>query len=295
MFLFFIFAFIEYFKKKLKAISDINRVDNAYILYPLALILFATIISWQFSYHFLELRGFKDWQGIPVSGVPIFLYTKIVIYDFEQYFAFIFTLMVGSASRLRIFPYLVLIFAALYCARLSGNSTATITILLIILFNFTYSLLDSKSRTFFYRVISILILLLPALYLIFMFFIYDDLGLNYSGLNKRYSMIAGYIYELHWYQVLFPFLSEARPLAEDLHNEFLEIFNAFSVIGLLMFYFVVISFINSFKSQFRAQAISLLLIIFVGGITVSNLLHPYTSIIIAYYIAFYYVLSSKQN
>ena len=97
------------------------------------------------------------------------------------------------------------------------------------------------------------------------------------------------------YKVLFPFLSEARPLAEDLHNEFLEIFNAFSVIGLLMFYFVVISFINSFKSQFRAQAISLLLIIFVGGITVSNLLHPYTSIIIAYYIAFYYVLSSKQN
>ena len=185
--------------------------------------------------------------------------------------------------------------AGFYCSRLTGNSTATLTILVIISFNLAYSILNSQSRTFFYKVTSILIVLLPALYLIFMFFIYDDLGINNSGLNKRFSMISGYFNELQWYQVLFPFLSDVRPLAEDLHNEFLEVFNAFSFIGLLMFYLVVIRLINSFESQFRVQAISLLLVIFVGGMTVSNLLHPYTSIIIAYCIAFYYALSLKKT
>ena len=106
-------------------------------------------------------------------------------------------------------------------------------------------------------------------------------------------MISSYINNLEWYQLFFPFLSDGRPLAEDMHNEFLEIYNAISFFGVVFFYSIVLIPIMNFLDKFREQAISLVLVIFIGGLTVENLLHPYTSISIAYLIAFYSVLSKK--
>ena len=79
-----------------------------------------------------------------------------------------------------------------------------------------------------------------------------------------------------------------------MHNEFLEVYNAISIFGVVFFYSIVLMPISKFLEIFRIQAIAIVLVIFIGGLTVENLLHPYTSIVIAYLIAFYSVLSKNR-
>jgi len=294
MFTVFLFSFEQYFKRNIESSLDINTLENRYVLFPLVILVLIIIASWHYSSDVLGIRSFLDWRGIPMSKVPIFITPKLVIYDFEQYYAFVLGPMVACATRLKWYQYIFVAIIALYCTKLSANSTAMIVLWSLILFHLLYSVFDKKSRNFIYKASFIGIVFAPILYVIFMYVFYENLGITNSRLDARYSMISSYINNLNWYQIIFPFLTEGRSIAEDMHNEFLEVYNAISIFGVVFFYSIVLMPISKFLEIFRIQAIAIVLVIFIGGLTVENLLHPYTSIVIAYLIAFYSVLSKNR-
>ena len=79
MFILFILAFCEYFNNNLKVKSNLDSVENAYILYPLALVILVTLICWQLSNNFLELLEVRGRTAMTLTGAPFFITQKILI------------------------------------------------------------------------------------------------------------------------------------------------------------------------------------------------------------------------
>ena len=72
-----------------------------------------------------------------------------------------------------------------------------------------------------------------------------------------------------------------------LHNELLQIISVVGLVGVFMHYMVTYNRIKIiFKSNIGA-AISIAMVIIIGGILVLPTIHPYTGILIAYLISYY--------
>ena len=104
---------------------------------------------------------------------------------------------------------------------------------------------------------------------------------------------ALYIYDLEYYQVFFPFLSNYKVINDygiSYHNELIEIFSAFGFVG-FFYYYLILEKVNQFNEKYNNVSISIVLVIFLGGIAVENTFHPYSFIILAYLISFYKTIS----
>ena len=273
-FMMLIYVFQFYFEKKVNKNSDVNKLENRYMLYPLIFILIVSFAS------------------DSLISTKSFIFENIKIYDFEQYFAFIFILLIGISFKLK--PIFVIILCAITFHMIisSANVTASVLLLLMILLYFIFKFTNIRLHSLIHQGIIMLSLIFFIIFPFILFIYYDKMNISNSSIILRYEMYAHYLNNIQYFQVLFPFIHKTRGLS-DMHNEFLEVFNAFGILGVFLYYCIVIKKLINFNSKYYSISISIALVIFLGGTMVENTLHPYTSIILAYAIAFYTIMSNK--
>ena len=266
LFLLSIKAFKCYFHKNYSGIEACNLLSKV-VFWNLAMILILTIFSW----YFIEKYSF--------------IFSKIKIYNFEQYFSLTFIPLIVYFRRKNNLVYLVFCFFLFLISFLSVNYTSIIITLTLIIFIefFYYTNLLKYDLT--YNLFLSFIVITPLIWLLLL----SQKELSYlpNNLIYRVNMITNYFDNIKWYQVVLPFLHEPRSVFMDMHNEVLEIFNAVGIIGIILYYYYVIKHLINYKGYFRYLGISISLIIFMGGITVEPTLHSYTLIILAFFIALF--------
>lgn len=319
MFICFFYGFKYYFSKKLKNSFECRHAENKYILYPLILVLLISLLSHFFlkaepyfkvaedtliTEGTINDNGTTNTDGttntedtlipenVHITAGSAFLMSNVTIYNFEQYFALLFMLLLASVSRLKFIYFFTMTVASLYLAIVTENKAAIF--MMIALFGY-YSM--SKAITpnlndLFYKVSKVLMLTFPVLYLLAMLLYMDESVLGES-LTPRYHYIQNYFSSLQWYQVFLPISEHVRPVFSDMHNETLEIFNASALLGLIGYYYFIYRQIECFSSRYKIQGVSLLLIIFVGSTVTGNTTHMYLLVALTYFIAFYVVASSS--
>jgi len=198
--------------------SDV--AENRFVFYPLLFVLIGAVISYFYV------------------GKYSFVLEGVKIYNFEQYFSFLFVLLLAVSSKNKIVSLFLVFPLVLFVSVISSNNTAyylTLFMLFIILLDL-----------FHYKIIYVL-----SVYSLVLFFIVWPFALSFlsdgadffsnnNSLLSRYSMANNYLSGLVWYQVVFPYLSESRSVHADMHNEFLEIFNATGVFGIIFYYYFIL-------------------------------------------------------
>jgi hypothetical protein len=294
-----LYGFKFYFGRILDRSVSLERAENKYILYPLSLILLVTLLS----NFFIIAQPFQSFQSlkIPLAVTPsraatgsAFLTSNITIYNFEQYFAFVFILLLAAAARLKFYYFFIITIASLYLAVETENRSALVMMGLICVYYLIDKITTPVLNDFFYKIVRTLIIIFPILYLVIMY-VYVDVNTLDKSLNARYGYIHRYFHQLHWYQMFLPIFDQARQISADMHNEMLEIFNATALPGLIGYYYLIYNQIKNFSSRFKMQSISLLLLIFIGGTMTGNTTHMYLLVILTYFIAFYVVVSHKEK
>ena len=114
------------------------------------------------------------------------------------------------------------------------------------------------------------------------------------SLTIRAENITYYFQNIEWYSIIFPFLHESRGSQFDMHNEFLEVFNAVGIIGMFIYFYLLLRVLKNFSQAYRLVGIAYVFSIFISGATVATTLHVYTLIIFSFGIAFYEHLSYQS-
>jgi hypothetical protein len=282
-FLFFLDAFTRYFFYNLASTSHKDSLENRYILIPITIIGLVILIN-------SSIVGFLT-EGTE-NHYNFFLSDKIIIYNFEQYFAFIFVLGVASATRLNLLYFLMLYVLFMHLTLMSNNHTATLLEILLLVYFVVDKYILKRSSEIVFKVNKVFMVLTPIIYLLIMNF--ANLSLN-DNMSSRQFYIQNYFENIEWYKFILPLSGGPRGLTSDMHNEFLEVFNAVSLLGFIAFYSLVIKKVFAINKLYKMQCTSLLLVIFIAGMTVENLLHPYLLVITSYTIAFYCYLTAYSK
>jgi len=275
LFIIMIIVFQNLFKKILDIYSgNINSdaIENRFVLYPLLFVLIGTIISYFYI------------------GKYSFIMEGVKIYNFEQYFSFLFVILLAVSSKNKVISLFLVFPFVLFVSVISSNMTAYYLTILMLFF----ILLDIFHRKIIYVLSVFSLMLFFIVWPLALFFLGDgvDFISNNNSLFSRYSMANDFLSGLVWYQVIFPYLSESRSVYADMHNEFLEVFNATGVFGIMFYYYFILKRLTAYTVNYRVVGLSIAMVIFLGGTTVENTLHPYLLIALAYMISFYFVLSN---
>ena len=267
-FLFLLELFNRYFSKVLTSKQSHSPLERKYILYPLGIILLITILS------------------NVVIGRGVFLSENFIVYNYEQYYAFIFVVLSGvfMQSNLRQVSKFLVYLLSLSVALSSANNAAILLIFLLLVWNF-FCLNYLKHAL--HNLILILLIGAVPVYYIFIYEFYE-IGMLSSNFESRVATIRSYIDDLNWVKFLFPFVQAPRGLFNDMHSQFLEVFNALSLIGIFYFYGVIVFKLKKIGAKYPDIAISLAIVIFIAGLVVNTTMHPYLSVCFAYIISFYY-------
>ena len=272
IFLFLLEWFDYYFIKVFTSKESHALLEKKYILYPLVMILILTIFS--------------------TSAIKIasFLSEFIIIYNYEQYFAFLFIILSGIVmnSNFNQFSKFLIYFLSFFIAYLSSNLTAIL--LLLVLFSWHFIILN-RLKFALHNLILILLVFMVPLYYLFIYAFYEAGKLSYN-FETRVEIIRLYFDNLSWLELLFPFIQSPRGLFQDLHSQHLEVFNTFGFIGLFYFFGVILSKLKKIGSKYPDISVSVALVIFIGGLIVNTSMHPYLIVCLAYIIAFYFRSSS---
>lgn len=293
MFICFFYGFKYYFSKKLSDSFERRNAENRYILYPLILILLITLLSHFFInanpyVEVAEVTPITDRTAI-IQG-SAFLMSNVTIYNFEQYFSFVFMLLLASASRLKFIYFFTVSVASLYLAIVTDNKSAGLLMIALLVYYSMSKAITPKLNDLFYKASKVLLITFPVLYLLGML-LYVDVSVLGPSLSPRYHYIQEYFSSLQWYQVFLPISEQVRSVFSDMHNEMLEIFNASALLGLIGYYYFIYRQIECFSSRYKIQGVSLLLLIFVGGTVTGNTTHMYLLVALTYFLAFYVVAS----
>lgn len=274
LFLFLIYFFDWYFSQVLNTKADHFLLQGKYIVNPLSLILIISIAS------FLFISKYS------------FLLTSIKIYNFEQYFGFVFIVLFSAVmqSRLRLLVKLTIYFLLIYLAYISGNETMQLLISILVVWGIFC--IKRIKNAMYYLAMSV-VLIVPLIYLIFMYFLYKKEMLNKDNIDERVELIKIFFNNLNGLDYIFPFL--VRRDVSDFHNQFIEIFMSLGVIGLFYFYGEIALKLRTISHRYPDIAFSLLIVIVLGGLMVNTTMHPYLTICFAYIIGFYYRLSKIER
>ena len=280
VFIMMIYVFKKWFEKIIitdrsyNGVLYLNKVENRYVYYPLFAVLLLSLVSYFYI------------------GKYAFVVSEVKIYNFEQYFSFIFVILASVSFKNKFFLICIVFPSTLFLSVVSSNITALFLLMFLSVFGVVNMLVSKKFKVVYFFIITstvVFFLLWPmALY-----FLYDDILVlrSSNSLVSRYDMINGYFSNIYWYQIIFPFFSDSRSVSSDMHNELLEVFNATGFLGVFFYYYFILKNIVNYTDRYRMIGISIVLVIFLAGVTVENTLHPYLLIILAYVISFYNVMS----
>ena len=98
---------------------------------------------------------------------------------------------------------------------------------------------------------------------------------------------------------IFEFITPIRFTSEIVskyyHNELTVIISAIGVLGAFMFYFILLKRIWYISQFYPEISVAISLVCALSGVVVTFNLHPYSFIISAFLISYYYVLSRIQS
>jgi hypothetical protein len=229
-------------------------------------------------------------SDVAYGGKGYFLHDGIVIYNYYQYYSIIFVLLLSASIKESIAVSIVIFVLSLYVSYNSGNNLAFALLVFTML-----SLVIVKYRIIIFRkpiyILAIFVTAItPILYLFSLNFL--------SGLEEyfkgRFDVIHIFFDSVSWEQLFLPYFHNIVD-AGPLHNEVLAIFNSSSIFGVAIYYYIVISNIDNYNPDYRLIGLSVLMIIFIGGVVVNTTLHFHTMIVLAYVISFYRVLSKYKK
>ncbi|MCW8899127.1 MAG: hypothetical protein OQK95_00450 [Gammaproteobacteria bacterium] len=278
LFIFLVDFFEGFWKYKLSSEKSIKELEFIYILIPCLLIMWLVLIS-AINY-----------------GNGFLINYSFVIYNFEQYYAISlipFSMIVLSLKLSKTTSFLLITFIILLSFQ-SSNLTALVLITLCLIFYFANKILSEEHNYIIYipTVLFILffsIIIYPVLLLILNK--YGFLGGNSLGL--RAGLMNDYLSLLKPFDLIYPFSLPPRSVFTGSHNQHLEVLYTSGLVGGYIYYSYFIKKIFSFNKKYRLVGISLVLVIFIGGTTVSPLLHSYILIIFSYLVSYYYVTSKN--
>jgi len=248
-------------------------LENKYVIYPLTFILFSSVVS--------SILIFKD----------AFIFTDLVIYNYDQYFGFIFVILSGIViqSNASIFLKILIYVLSFMVCHWGANYTAILLLLVLFIWNIV-SL--GKIKNSLYIFISILLVFCVPIYYILIYQLYEP-GMFVSNFETRATSMILFFNGLEISHLFFPFMRGTRGFFVDAHSQFLEIFISLGLIGLIFFYGVILLKLRKIGARFPDVGFSLMIVIFVGGLVVNTTMHPYLIVSVAYILAFYYKLSSS--
>ena len=277
-------GFEIFFKKRFtliekKNISHIIKKYNYKIALIFMIVFFISIIS-----PFYLDRQY-DWL---INGITIF--------DFHQYFPLIFILLLGVlASNKQKYVFLLVYILSFYLSYSTANQTF---FLILILFGIYYIFNFLGSSILWSSIFISIIILTIILYPLFVFLFYSELqqlDLPEKIIEGRFLLIHMFFNNLNFLDFLTPFRTSSEISSKFYHNEFVVIFSALGFAGVLLFYFVILKRIWFISKYFPHIAVSISLYSLLCGIVITVNLHPYTFIILSFFISYYYILSKIKS
>ncbi len=263
-----------YFNYNIRDVSQISKYENKYVFVPISILSIFTLLSL-----FVFNRGE--------------IFYNFYIYNYEQYYAFIFVVFLGVLSRDKLWRLCVISILTFLVATDSANFAALTLLYLVGAFIVINRITGDKFIRLIGNALIISVTLFIIIYILSFTFISPSVYaevLNYS-ITSRGSMVFGSEY---YYKLFFPFIGESRGWGDDFHNEFLEVITATGIYGLIYYYYTIIRRLLLFSKNYYCVAISIASVVFLGGLIVENTMHPYMAVFLAYFISFYYTCSRKQ-
>jgi hypothetical protein len=275
-------GFEIYFKKKFQLKKKIiNKVIKEYN-YSFVLIFTMIFIITMISPYYLKSK--YDWL---INGITIF--------NYFQYFCLTFILLLGMLIEYKQ-QYIFLLFYILsfYLSYLTSNITHFILIVVFGIFC-VFSFLKKRYLIFLSKIFIIFIFFIFFSYPFFITFFYSDL--LQTGLFNNYS-IFGRLYEINKFLSNLSFIEFLTPIKLSLinvskfyHNELIVITSALGFPGAFLFYFVLFKRIWLISKYYPHTSVAISLYCILSGVVITVNLHPYTFIILSFFISYYYVLS----
>jgi len=282
-FLIYIFAFISFFKKRK---IDVDIAERLFIIYPFI------IVSVVFALTRFTYSG--DLHEI------YFGFNNLIIYNFEQYYAFFYLLLLGVAARFKFIYFVPFLLFSFYVSILTSNKTALLlNIFFIIIYLFDLIIKRTSStdtvikmhKLFNFSIITFYFF--APLLIIFATNILFTLSEEPGGITNRAIGWIEYFSIFDGFNIFYPFLLDHSNLI-TWHNQLIVLFSSYGIVGVFLYYLIFLNKVN-FSYNYRMVKISIFLVVFTAGIVVLPTSHPFILIIIAYLTAFYYVASNVSN
>ena len=270
----------------LRIINNRNTYTNFYIALS-----FIIIVKLLFDIYTLvpfvtqDLNDYGDYD-ISILGytaqkivfiTPYFISKYFLIYNFYDYFPFIYFL--ATALSIHNFlrkKYLILSTIILIVSNVAIIDTLSrlfiYSIYLIPFLYIFYQLAKLSLERYFYLFLFVSL----AVILIISFFSFK---LSDPGLLSRYIHIHKYFGNFSLVNLIFPFLNEHRiETSGSLHNELLEIFSFFGFVIVYYFFLLREIFCNT-KREFKFISYLLMFVLIIGTLIQINISNPYVGII----------------
>jgi len=225
-----------------------------------------------------------------------YLIKQVAIYNFFQYYSFIFILLLGiCAERSKVLVYSVVFCFSVFLSLIANNTTSLLLTITFSLFYYS-SLILNRTQL---KQASLVIINFFIFFVLLYYFASISI-LEYFALTipeTFFSRIEGVIKFFNHIELLdaiLPFQLDKNMPGDFYHNESLSILSTLGLIGVIGFYLIILKKIILIKRCYPYISISIALVVFIAGIVVVPILHPYTGIVLAYIIA-YYTVKSKEN
>ena len=241
-------------------------------------------------YPFLLVLAFTVY-GYFVFEPGVFLLPNFVIYNWYQYFAFAFLILLAvSFGYNKALGCCVLFATILLSVETNNNTVLVLTYIFLVFLLLDHLFNKPSSNDFLYTIVILGLVFLSVLYIPAAYFYYVNyLPTGTGGLDNRSYMVYYYISSIDWYGVLLPFL--VKNINNGWHNQLLVVFQYAGILGIILYYRFFIRSMRYFVYNYRFVKITALLIVFLGGITVLSSMHIYVAVVLGYVIAFYSVQS----
>jgi len=254
-------------------INILKNYDDKYIYN-----LFFSILG-----YIIIIKFVSDFSFLGLLISPYFIIEKIAIYNYYDYFPFIYLLAVLISVRNiyhknRVFFSLTVLSLSLIIIPLTSSRLFIgMTLLAPIVFLFHNSININKRILFILYLLTVIVLTLC--------FSYDPYFFNEVSLQIRLHHWYSFFNSYEAINIIFPFQNEYRiSMDGSFHNEFLELFSYY---GLFAFFYIYFFYLMLKNTAYKYnQLVKLLFFILIIGMLIQlNLLNPYISMIVALFLS----------
>lgn len=230
------------------------------------------------------------------------LIPEIVIFNYFQYFPLIFIILLGMlATRSHIFIFLLVYILSFYLSYITSNLTFFLILIIFGLYCLL-SIIFKRYLVFLTQSYIVFLITIVFCYLLFVYIfglnlyeIYNKLGLhkiyNIDGFAGRINAILSFYNQVSFFEFLNPIKIISGIPSKTFHNEFIVLTSAIGFFGAILFYFILIKRIWFISKNYPSVSIALTLYAIFSGIFITTNLHPYTQVISAFFVSYYFIIS----